>query len=171
MLLLRVSCTSYPSAWTCRRLWNNMLELQVPTSIDALLKARQNKAGPPSFTCTLLCSALFINLQCLSISCNQLLFHSASSAASSKKNKTFQTSSVSQSGGLFWKSSLVIPRFLCVSSQKPVFRRFSTSPSSASLFQSAPLSCSLVSICSLTSYLPSSRRSLPPSPLRFNSVC
>lgn len=70
---------------------------------------------------------LFTNLQCVPISRSNLLFQTTSAA--NGKPSRLQSSSVSQSGGLFWKSSLVIPCFLCVSSLKPVFRPFSTSPS------------------------------------------
>lgn len=59
-------------------------------------------------------------------------------------------------------SEACLPAFFNISLTPSLFPSLSLSPSSASLFQSAPLSCSLVSICSLTSYLPSSRRSLPP---------
>lgn len=101
-------------------------------------------------------AALFTSLQCVPIPCSHLSVQ-ITSAANSKTPSRLQTSSLSQSAGLFWKSSLVIPCFLCVSSLKPVFRPF---------FDTS-LSCLTLSgrstqlLPSSASYLPSSRRSLP----------
>lgn len=98
-------------------------------------------------------TALFTSLRCLPISCSHLLFQDHICKPTVNPLQT----PLSQSGGLFWKSSLVIPCFLCVSSLKPVFRasfflffflstspslpplRLSLSPTSSSPFQLLPL--------------------------------
>lgn len=114
-------------------------------------------------------AALFTSLQCVPIPCSHLSVQ-ITSAANSKTPSRLQTSSLSQSAGLFWKSSLVIPCFLCVSSLKPVFRPFF----------STSLSCLTLSGRS-TQLLPSMRFApqpltfLPPGvpfpPCRFNMLC
>lgn len=95
-----------------------------------LVRIKQALLPLPALFSVLLCLQTFSACQYLVIS-----FYSTPHLLQPavKQKTTLQTSSVSQSGALFWKSSLVIPRFLCVSSQKPVFRRFSTSPSLLSL--------------------------------------
>lgn len=109
------------------------------------------------------CAAVLTVPQCVPIS-SLSADHICSQLQKPPPPSRLQTGSLSQSGGLFWKSSLVILRSLCVSYLPAFFKNLSPPP------WSTPLSCPLFSICFLTSYLPSFLQAYP-SPLAELTVC